>query len=113
MLRGARGWVLGDRNYWDPELFRQLLQQGIYLLAPFKSAKRQKFRWPLRFSHMRYRIDTVFGQLVERFQAKRNWARDAWHLTSRWLRKVFEPYRCGMVLSTRGSPATPFCRFAF
>jgi hypothetical protein len=88
VLRGVRGWVLGDRNYWDPELFQQLRQQGIFLLAPFKSAKRQKFRWPLRFSHMRYRIDTVFGQLVDRFHAKRTWARDAWHLTSRWLRKI-------------------------
>ena len=37
---------------------------------------------------MRYRIETVFGQLVERFHAKRVWARDLWHLTSRWMRKL-------------------------
>jgi hypothetical protein len=88
VLQAAHGWVLGDRNYWDPELCRQLLPQGIYLLAPFKSAKHQKFRWPWQFSQMRYRIDTVFGQLVDRFHAKRTWAQDTWHLTSRWLRKV-------------------------
>jgi hypothetical protein len=31
---------------------------------------------------------TVFGQMVEGFHAKIVWARDVWHLTSRWLRKV-------------------------
>lgn len=70
VLREAHGWVLGDRAYWDPDLFRELLHQGICLLAPFKLAKFQKFCWPLQLSHMRYRIDTVFGQLVDRFQAK-------------------------------------------
>ena len=37
---------------------------------------------------MRYRIDTVFGQLVDRCAVKRVWARDRWHLCSRLLRKV-------------------------
>lgn len=35
---------------------------------------------------MRYRIETVFGQFVERFNAKRVWAPDLWYLTSRWMR---------------------------
>jgi hypothetical protein len=39
-------------------------------------------------SRVRYRIDTVFSQLVERYRIKRVWARDLWHLTSRLLRKV-------------------------
>jgi len=30
----------------------------------------------------------VIGQLTERYHAKRVWARDAWHLWSRWLRKL-------------------------
>jgi hypothetical protein len=37
---------------------------------------------------MRSRIDTVFGQLVDRFAVKRVWARDLWHLSSRLLRTV-------------------------
>ncbi len=37
---------------------------------------------------MRYRSDTVFGQLVSRCHVKRAWARDLWHLGSRLLRKV-------------------------
>jgi hypothetical protein len=36
----------------------------------------------------RRRLETVIGQLTERYHAKRVWARDAWHLWSRWLRKL-------------------------
>jgi hypothetical protein len=33
-------------------------------------------------------VETVIGQLTGRYQLKRVWARDAWHLWSRWLRKL-------------------------
>lgn len=87
LLQGVHGYALADRNYWKPDLFEQLHANGLQLLAPFKSAKRQKQPYPRFLTHMRYRIETVFGQLVERFHAKRVWARDLWHLTSRWMRK--------------------------
>lgn len=87
VLQGVAGFVLADRNYWKPELSQRLQKYGLYLLSPYKSAKRQKQPWPRFLTHMRYRIETVFGQLVERFHAKRVWARDLWHLTSRWMRK--------------------------
>lgn len=87
LLQGVYGFALADRNYWKPELRQRLQTQGLQLLAPYKSAKRQKQPYPRFLTHMRYRIETVFGQLVERFNAKRLWARDLWHLTSRWMRK--------------------------
>jgi hypothetical protein len=43
---------------------------------------------PRRLIQARRRIETVIGQLVERYHAKRVWARDAWHLWSRWQRKL-------------------------
>lgn len=88
MLTGASGWALGDRNYWSPQLMHRLREQGLHLLAPFKSAKYEKKPWPSWLKHKRYRIETVFDQLVERFQAKRIWARDTWHFCSRWLRRI-------------------------
>jgi hypothetical protein len=88
LLYDVHGWALGDRNYWKPSLRTALEEQGLFLMAPFKSAKRQKFHYPHWLVEKRYRIETVFGQLVERFHAKKVWARDAWHLTSRWLRKI-------------------------
>jgi hypothetical protein len=82
------GWVLGDRNYWSPDLAERLGEEGLSLLAPCKSKKREEQPWPRWLVHKRRRIETVFSQLVERYQAKKVWARDRWHLTSRFLRKV-------------------------
>ncbi len=87
LLENISGFALADRNYWKPELFEQLKANGLWLLAPYKSSKREKSPWPRRLTHARYRIETVFGQLVERFHIKRVRARDLWHLTSRWMRK--------------------------
>ncbi len=86
LLQGVYGFALADRNYWKPELFERLQTRGLQLWAPYKSAKRQKQPWPHFLTHMRYCIETIFGQLVERFHAKRVWAHDLWHLTSRWMR---------------------------
>jgi len=98
MLSETSGWVLGDRNYWSPELTQRLDEHDLKLLTPYKSAKREKTPWPKWLKHKRYRIETVIGQLVERFQAKRVWARDFWHLWSRWLRRIlshtFAVYLC-------------------
>lgn len=30
----AKGWALGDRNYWSPELTERLETQGLHLLSP-------------------------------------------------------------------------------
>lgn len=67
LLQGVYGFVLADRNYWKPELMQQWKTKDLHLLAPYKSAKRQKQPYPRFLTHMRYRIETVFGQLVERF----------------------------------------------
>jgi hypothetical protein len=64
-------------------------RDGVTLVAPFGSRKRDPWlRFSSTLSRLRYRIDTVFGQLVDRYQAKRVWARDDWHLRARLLRKV-------------------------
>lgn len=88
LLDGVRGAALGDRNYWSPALSARLAGHDLKLLAPYRSAKREKKRWPLLLVQTRRRIETVIGQLTERFHAKRVWARDAWHCWSRFLRKV-------------------------
>lgn len=88
MLVGVQGQVLADRNYWKPVLRDRLREQELALLAPFSTAKHEKTPWPRKLTRKRYRIETVFGQLVERFQARQVWARDAWHLCSRWLRVI-------------------------
>jgi hypothetical protein len=46
LLEGAKGWALGDRNYWSPNLTGRLGEQGLGLLAPYKSKKGEKKPWP-------------------------------------------------------------------
>ncbi len=77
LLEGAQGWALGDRNYWSPKLTERLLgEEGLrFLLAPYKSKKREKEPWPRWLVQKRRRIETVIGQLVERYRAKKVRAR--------------------------------------
>lgn len=83
------GLVVGDRNYHSPKTKEELAGMGIELLAPYSSKKRDLNPKRSAFlSRLRYRIDTVFSQLTERYSIKRVWAKDLWHLTSRLLRKV-------------------------
>lgn len=80
---------MGDRNSWSPRTTADWQRQDVELLAPYRNAKRDPNpRWSARLSRVRYRIDTVFGQLVDRCAVKRVWARDLWRLSSRLLRKV-------------------------
>lgn len=83
------GLLLGDRNYWLPTLQAALRKVGVVLLAPFRKASSQPAHsWSPVLGRVRYRIDTVFGQLTDRCGVKRVWARDLWHLRNRLLRMV-------------------------
>jgi Transposase DDE domain len=80
---------IGDRNYWDPELQRQLAEAGVVLLAPYRhKSKDPDPAWSSKLSAVRYRLETVNGQLAERYTIKRTWAKDLWHLCHRVLRKI-------------------------
>lgn len=89
LTEATEGVCLADRAYWKPELHEWLHRFGLEMLVPYKKAGFEPR--PQRahvISSIRYRIETVFGQLCERLSVKRVWARDLWHLSSRLLRKV-------------------------
>jgi hypothetical protein len=101
------GWVLGDRNYHGPNLKEALLDsRGIELVAPHKSSKNEQHPWPRWLVQKRRRIETVFSQLVERFNAKKVWARDRWHLSSRFMRKILS-YTVAVYFSQQGGLTSP------
>jgi hypothetical protein len=92
---GTTGLLLGDRNYWLPNVQVGLRKLGVVLLAPFRKASSQPAHsWSPVLGRVRYRIDTVFGQLTDRCGVKRVWARDLWHLRNRLLRMVLTHTRC-------------------
>ena len=88
LLAGLAGWALGDKGYWSPSLRAELAPGGLDLIAPPRGKSPGANRWPAWLVQARRRIETVLGQLTERFHAKRVRARDEWHLVARWLRKL-------------------------
>jgi hypothetical protein len=80
---------LGDRGYWDPALRDRLAGRGIDFRAPYQhKSKDPDRRGSAKLAAVRYRIETVNGQLAERYRIKRTRARDLWHLCHRIIRKV-------------------------
>jgi hypothetical protein len=89
ITEGTSGLIVGDRNYHSPHTKEELWRMGVELLAPYSSKKRDPAPTKSAYlSRLRYRIDTVFSQLTQRYSVKRVWARDLWHLTGRLLRKI-------------------------
>ena len=108
LLAGHSGWVLADRNYWSPNLRARLREHGLRLLAPFRLKHKESSPWPLWLKHMRFRIETVFGQLVERFDVKRVRTHDRWHFCSRWWRFVLSHTFAVYLCQQYGLPALRF-----
>jgi len=80
---------IGDRNYWSPELRDRVAAAGVTLLAPYyHKGKDPDPRRSARLSAVRYKVETVNGQLAERYNVKRTWAKDLWQLSHRVIRKV-------------------------
>jgi hypothetical protein len=88
LLADLAGWTLGDKGYWSPTLRAELAPGGLDLIAPPRGKGAGAKRWPAWLVQARRRIETVLGQLTERYHAKRVRARDEWHLLARWLRKL-------------------------
>lgn len=112
LLEGSTGVVLGDRNYWLPDLQAHLRSKGILLQAPFRRANSPKAAayQSSVLGRVRYLIDTVFGQLTDRCQMKRVWARDLWHLRSRLLRFLLMHTVCFFLNQQAGAPYLEFER---
>jgi hypothetical protein len=112
VLAGTQGVVLGDRNYWLPEVQAGLRHTGILLQAPFRlthSPKAARYQSPV-LGRVRYLIDTVFGQLTDRCQLKRVWARDLWHLRNRLLRSILMHTVCFWLNQQGQAPLLQFDR---
>jgi hypothetical protein len=83
-LRAGRSEI---RGYSSPALPAELAPAGLNLFAPRRGKGSEASRWPAWLVQTR-RIETVLGQLTERFHAKRTRARDEWHLVARWSREL-------------------------
>lgn len=106
LVPGTQGLLMGDRGYLSAGLQHDLRQQcGIDLQTPLRSNMTDVRPRPFRrlLVSQRRRIETVLGQLTERFHLAKVWARDLWHHTSRIARKLLS-HTVAAFLRDRGGP---------
>lgn len=96
IIRGIRGLLIGDKGYISSELGEQLKGYELNLQTPLRSnMKEQRDQSFVRLlTRFRRLIETVIGQLCERFNFEKVRARDMWHLTSRLNRKLLAHTVC-------------------
>lgn len=90
IVNGITGLLIGDKGYLGQDLQQDLLNCGIDL----QTAKRSNMKdlrdrqWVKLLVKTRRLVETVIGQLNERFHLQTVRARDLWHLTNRINRKI-------------------------
>lgn len=104
------GILLGDKGFIRPLLKENLIQQGINLQTPLRDNMKESRGMGFRSWMMSTRrlVETVIGQLAERFQIENNRARDLWHLVSRLYRKVAAHTLCILLNRQLGRPTLQF-----
>jgi len=66
--------------------------------------------WPKWLSKKRQKIETIFSQLVERYKMKVVRARDTWHFSSRFIRKILSHTMAVVFCRREGISPTSFWR---
>jgi hypothetical protein len=96
MVDSMGGLLIGDKGYLSAPLQHELRQVGIDLETALRSNMHDSREpdWVALLKRLRRLIETVIGQLVERFSIEKVWARDLWHLTSRINRKLLAHTIC-------------------
>ena len=90
LVASLKGLLLGDKGFIRPEMQKMFADNGLHLQTPVRKNMREKrARWFLRWmGGIRRLIETVIGQLAERFHIEKVRARDLWHQSSRFWRKL-------------------------
>lgn len=110
LTHGIQGLLIGDKGYLGQRLQADLALRGLDLQTPLRSNMHDP-RDPAvvqRLVATRRGVETVIGQLTERFHIEKIWARDLWHLTSRLARKVLGHLLCIFLNRTLGRPDLQF-----
>ena len=90
LIEGIRGLLLGDKGYISAPLREALKSYGIDLQTALRENMHddRNPKWIAIIQSMRRLIETVIGQLTDRFGIEKVRARDLWHQTSRVARKL-------------------------
>jgi hypothetical protein len=105
-----QGILLGDKGYIRPTLKEESANHDLALITPMRSNMEQGLWEKARrfFGNSRRRIETVISQLSERLHIEKVRARDIWHLTSRWARKLLAHTTAAWINCLRGAEILDF-----
>jgi len=102
MNQGLSELLIGDKSYIRPSLKEELAKQRLDLQTPLRKNRPNLHPKAAVTQLMKTRrlIETVIGQLAERFHIEKIRARDTWHLANRFIRKLLA-HIVGIVLNKR------------
>ena len=110
LVRNLRGLLLGDKGYIRPCLKEELELTHLHLLTPVRENMQEDrpydfVKW---ITSSRRLVETVIGQLSERFHIEKVRARDLWHHASRFWRKLLAHTVCVRINTIRGNEPLQF-----
>lgn len=90
------GILIGDKGYISDTLKTDLWHESIDLQTPLRDNMKdtRPARWLNLLKGVRRLVETVIGQLAERFSMERVWSHDLWHLMARINRKLLAHTVC-------------------
>jgi hypothetical protein len=105
-----QGLLLGDKGFIRPSLTTELASRGLNLQTPVRGNMEETrpgifLRW---MTSTRRLIETVIGQLSERFHIEKIRARDIWHQVSRFWRKILAHTVCVALNFNQGNESLQF-----
>lgn len=112
LVERIQGLLIGDKGFMRPELKEELSENKLYLETPLRNNMKDDrpkgfLNW---MTGTRRLIETVIGQLAERFHIEKVRARDVWHEASRFWRKLLAHTVCIKVSMDRGNEPLQFER---
>jgi Transposase DDE domain len=110
LVQNIQGLLLGDKGYMRPALQNELKTQGVHLQTPLRDnmndSRPKEFLYWMKGT--RRLIETVIGQLTERFHIEKVRARDLWHQASRFWRKLLAHTICVRISKEMGNKPLQF-----
>lgn len=93
------GDLIADKGLIRPQLKDELRAQGLHLHTPLRKNMRDNRPKALvsQIMNIRRKVETVIGQLVERFNIQRIKAKDLWHLNVKITRKLLAHAMCFLI----------------
>ncbi len=111
IIPGLKGMVIADKGLIGQEFQEELRDHlNLNLQTPLKSnmedpRSKSFMRWLVSTRRL---VETVIGQLADRFNIEKVRARDLWHLTSRITRKILAHTVAMVINKSLGNPPLQF-----